>query len=79
VQDLRKQAGLELDEEIQLWLVATAEQMTALEPHLGTLADDTIASSVLRETPPADVVSARQTISSGEVVLALRGLGASAR
>jgi isoleucyl-tRNA synthetase len=79
VQELRKQAGLELDERIELWLVATAEVLAALEPHLPALADDTIASSVLRETPPADAVSVRQSVSSGEVLLALRGLGAAAR
>ena len=72
VQDLRKQAALELDEPIELWLDAAAELLTPLEPYLAALAEDTIAVAVRRETPPSGVASARQQVSGGEVVLGLR-------
>ncbi len=37
VQDLRKQAGLELDETIELWLDAPQAVLAPLEPYLGRL------------------------------------------
>jgi len=79
VQDLRKQAGLELDEQIDLWLQAGSGVSSAIEPHLQGLIYDTIAVAVHREAPPADVPTARQPVSGGEVVLGLRGRGASTR
>ena len=78
VQDLRKQAGLDFDEAIELWLDAPADLLSSIEPYLASLADDTIADSVNRVSPPADAVQARQAVSGGEVVLGLRGRGASA-
>ncbi|MDQ3938628.1 MAG: class I tRNA ligase family protein [Chloroflexota bacterium] len=75
VQDLRKSAGLELDELIDLWLVAPADVLDPLEPHLSRLGDETLASEVRRDEPPGDVPVASQPISGGVVRLALRGRG----
>jgi isoleucyl-tRNA synthetase len=76
VQDLRKQAGLELDEQIDLWLDGSADILTALDPHLAVLADDTIAAEVHRTAAPVGVASASQALSIGEVTIGLRGRGA---
>jgi isoleucyl-tRNA synthetase len=78
VQDLRKQAGLELDEHIDLWLAAPAGVLAGVEPYLAQLADETIAVSLERAMPPADALQARQPISGGEVLVGLRGRGAGA-
>jgi isoleucyl-tRNA synthetase len=79
VQDLRKQAGLEFDEPIDLWLAAPADVLSPLQPYLAALADDTIAESVTHDSPPADAVQARQQVSGGEVVIGLRGRGSAGR
>jgi isoleucyl-tRNA synthetase len=67
VQDLRKQAGLELDEQIDLWLVAPAPILGALEPFLGRLAEDTLAATLGHDAPPADARRASQEVSGGTV------------
>ncbi|CAN5707684.1 isoleucine--tRNA ligase [soil metagenome] len=72
VQDLRKQAGLELDETVDLWLSAPAAVLAPLEPYLAALAEDVLATEVQRGSPPADAESADQAISSGELTIALR-------
>jgi isoleucyl-tRNA synthetase len=79
VQDLRKQAGLDFDESIELWLGAPDGLLASIEPYLAALADDTIAEAVNHGAPPADTVQARQQVSHGEIVLGLRGRGAVAR
>jgi isoleucyl-tRNA synthetase len=75
VQDLRKQAGLELDETIELWLDSPQAVLSPLEPYLGRLRDDTLAESLNLETPPPDVEQLAQEISGGAVVIAIRGTG----
>jgi isoleucyl-tRNA synthetase len=75
VQDLRKQAGLELDELIELWLSAPPEVLGELEPHLARLAEDTLATAIHREAPPADALATAQQVSGGEVTVAIRGRG----
>ncbi|HLB44267.1 MAG TPA: class I tRNA ligase family protein [Candidatus Limnocylindrales bacterium] len=75
VQDLRKQAGLELDETIDLWLSAPPAVLAALEPHLARLADDTLAAEVHRSEPPADALATSQAVSDGEITLAIRRRG----
>jgi len=77
VQDLRKEVGLELDETIDLWLDAPAGVLALLEPYLARLAEDTLADSVYRETPPVDAPNTTQEVSGGEVSIALRGRGGS--
>ncbi|MEX2547335.1 MAG: DUF5915 domain-containing protein, partial [Chloroflexota bacterium] len=73
VQDLRKQAGLELDETIELWLDAAQSVLDPLEPYLAQLSEDTLAESIKREAPPSDVPVTTQEISGGQVTVALRG------
>jgi len=77
VQDLRKQAGLDFDEPIDLWLDAPAALLAPIDPYLAALADDTIADSVDRAPLPAGAVLARHQVSGGEVALGLRGKGGS--
>jgi len=75
VQDLRKQAGLELDETIELWLDAPAGVMSALKPYLARLSEDTLADALNSAPPPADAQAMTQEISGGRVSVALRGRG----
>jgi isoleucyl-tRNA synthetase len=75
VQDLRKQIGLELDDTIELWVSGPADAMQAVEPHLGRVAEDTLASAVRREVGPADAPSVAQQVTAGELVLAIRRIG----
>jgi isoleucyl-tRNA synthetase len=72
VQDLRKQTGLELDDTIDLWLSAPNEVMAAIEPHLAKLGEDTLASEIHRDAPPADAPATTQQVSAGVVGLAIR-------
>jgi len=78
VQDLRKQAGLELDDTIELWLVAAPAVLEPLAPYLARLAEDTLAESIAHEEPPADVLRTTQALRAGEVVIALRRIGTGA-
>ncbi|MDP8905418.1 MAG: class I tRNA ligase family protein [Chloroflexota bacterium] len=79
VQDLRKQAGLELDELIDLWLDGPADALSPLVPFLAALQEDTLAAAVYRAAPPADATVGRQPVSAGDVVIGLRGRGSAAR
>jgi len=72
VQDLRKQAGLELDDLVELWLVAGAGVLAPLEPHLAHMAGEVHAGAVKRSAPPRDALTATQPISAGEVTIAIR-------
>ncbi|HUR16293.1 MAG TPA: class I tRNA ligase family protein, partial [Candidatus Limnocylindrales bacterium] len=72
VQDLRKQAELELDDQIELWLSGPAQLVATLEPHLGQVARDTIASAVHREAAPSDVSASVVSLSGGDLTLAIR-------
>jgi len=72
IQDLRKQVGLELDDSIDLWLSGPSEALAQLEPYLGRVAEDTLASAVHRGAGPSDAPSVAQRVTGGEVVLAIR-------
>jgi isoleucyl-tRNA synthetase len=72
VQDLRKQAGLALDDLIELWLDAPPDVVKPLEPHLARVARDTLAAEMHRDRAPAGVPTASQAISGGVVGLAIR-------
>ena len=73
VQDLRKQAGLELDDTIELWLSPRPDVARAAEIRTSPrVAEDTLADKLSHEAPPADAIHATQAIGSGEVLLALR-------
>jgi isoleucyl-tRNA synthetase len=72
VQDLRKQAGLELDDMIDLWLRGSPELLAPLRPYEARLLADALVSGIDHGEPPADALRATQEISGGEVSLAIR-------
>ncbi|HUR16148.1 MAG TPA: class I tRNA ligase family protein, partial [Candidatus Limnocylindrales bacterium] len=72
VQDLRKQAELELDDQIELWLSGPAQLIATLEPHIGQVARDTIASAVHREAAPSDLSASVVSLSGGDLTIAIR-------
>jgi isoleucyl-tRNA synthetase len=78
VQDLRKQAELELDETIDLWLSAPQSTLAKIMPFLDRVSEDTLAQVVLHEQPPADLASVAQEVSGGQVTVAIRGHGGAA-
>ncbi|HEX3264869.1 MAG TPA: class I tRNA ligase family protein, partial [Candidatus Limnocylindrales bacterium] len=75
VQDLRKDAGLDLDARIELWVVGLPD---TVEPYLHSVARETLTGSISREDPPADDSVTRATVELGEatVTIALRALPA---
>jgi isoleucyl-tRNA synthetase len=70
IQDLRKQAGLELDETIELWLLAPPPVLERLRPHFERLADDTLAASLRHDEPPPGAHRAEQEVTGGSVGIA---------
>ncbi len=74
-QDLRKQAGLEPDDQIELWVDAPLEVLAPIERYLSRLADETLATELTRGRPPADALTASQPVSRGTVTLGLRSRG----
>ncbi len=71
VQDLRREAGLELDDTIELWGEGVPD---AVRAHLPTVASDTLAE--LREGEiPADAHRATVALDAGAATIALRRLG----
>jgi isoleucyl-tRNA synthetase len=75
VQDLRKQAGLELDDLIELWVLASSDVLESLQPYLPRLAEDTLAAKMRHDEPAAGAISAEQQVSGGPVGLALVAAG----
>ena len=67
VQDLRRDAGLELDDRIDLWV---RDLPAAVQPHLAGVATDTLAD-LAAGGPPADAPSATVELAGGPVVIAL--------
>jgi isoleucyl-tRNA synthetase len=72
VQDLRKEAELDLDDRIVLWVDGLGADV---EPHLASVAQETLADEVRREAPPAGVPAAPVRLEGGEVRIALRRTG----
>jgi len=72
IQDLRRTAGLELDDRIDLWLDGGDG---SLVPHLDEIASDTLAASVERTSPPPDARSGSVEIRGRPVRIALRRVG----
>jgi isoleucyl-tRNA synthetase len=75
VQDLRREAGLELDDRIELW---TGEVPEAVAAHLPALAADTLAT-IARGDAPSDASRATIELDGGPVEIALRRAAGSAR
>ena len=72
IQDLRKQAGLELDDTIDLWLQAPVALLAPLAPFESRLVDDALVAGISHDAPPADAIAASHAIGSGEFRIALR-------
>jgi isoleucyl-tRNA synthetase len=70
VQDLRREAGLELDDRIELWVEGLDD---AVRTHLPALAADVLADIVTGPIP-ADAKRATVALDSGTVTIALRRL-----
>ncbi len=71
VQDLRREAGLELDDRIDLWVEGVPAAVAA---HLPDVANDTLAA--LRDDDiPSDATRATVALDAGTATIALRRLG----
>jgi isoleucyl-tRNA synthetase len=70
IQELRRDAGLELDDQIDLWL---QDLPAALQPFVGEIGDEVLAAGVQLDPPPADVTARTSLDLAGRtVVLGLR-------
>jgi len=76
VQDLRKEAELDLDDRIVLWIEGLAAEV---EAHLGSVAADTLVDEIRRDAPPAGITAVPVKLESGEVRIALQRSGDVAR
>jgi isoleucyl-tRNA synthetase len=72
IQDLRRDAGLALDDRIDVWLEPFPE---GLGPHLGAVAVETLATTVEPGRGPSDVAQATVELGGGTVALAIRRAG----
>ncbi len=73
IQDLRKEAELDLDDRIDLWLVGVGAEV---EPHLAPVLADTLVGTVHRGAPPAGLAAVAVRLEGGEARIALRRVGA---
>jgi isoleucyl-tRNA synthetase len=74
VQDLRKDAGLELDDRIELWVDGLADDVAAT---LDEVAAETLADVVHRSAPPPAVDAAGALeLTAGTATIAIRRRGA---
>ena len=73
VQDLRKDAELELDDRIVLWIDGPADG--ALDPYLASVAAETLADEIRRGPAPGDAPAATVRLDAGEARIALRRAG----
>ena len=74
IQDLRKDAKLDLDARIELWIGGLP---AAVEPHLASVARETLADRVTQGPPPADagIFSGSVELTDGLLTIALRAIG----
>lgn len=75
VQDLRKQAELALDARITLYLDGPPDAVARLQPHLATLAADTLADDIRFAVPPGGVAAVTVDLDAGAVTVTLEGGG----
>ncbi len=71
IQDLRRDAALEVTDRIELFV---AGHVPALGPYLAGIAADTLADSVVEGSPPRGVTTAPVDLGSGSVTIGLRRL-----
>jgi len=72
IQELRRDAALELDDRIDLWLIGLPEAVT---PYTDGVAADTLAD-LADGPPPPDAQTATVVMDGGPVTIALRRSGA---
>jgi isoleucyl-tRNA synthetase len=72
VQDLRKEAELDLDDRIVLWVDGISAD---LDPFLASVTRDTLADELRREAPPSDLQVGTVRLEHGEARIALRRVG----
>jgi isoleucyl-tRNA synthetase len=72
IQDLRKEAELDLDDRIVLWVDGLAAEVG---PYLGPVAAETLADEVRREAAPDGLPVATVRLEAGEARIALRRVG----
>ncbi|MBA2275960.1 MAG: hypothetical protein H0W00_04580 [Chloroflexi bacterium] len=72
VQELRRQAGLALDDRIELWLEGDPEVFSSLDGHLAAVADDTLADTVHQTPLPGGVETTDLDLEAGRVRIGLR-------
>ncbi len=72
VQDLRKEAELDLDDRIVLWVDGVGPEV---DPFLASVAVDTLADEIRREAPPPGLPVATVRLEGGEARIALRRAG----
>ena len=75
VQDLRREAELDLDEGIELWVELSAGAAARLAPYLRRLAAETLAAAVHMAPPPPGLVTAEVDLEAGGARVALRRVG----
>ena len=76
IQDLRKDAGLDLDARIELWLDGVPGEV---EPHIDAVARETLADVVHRDQPGAEAgTPVTVELSGGTVTIWLRAIGGGA-
>ena len=69
IQDLRKEAGLELDDRIEVWLDGPVD---AIRPYLAAIAEETLADEVRVGPVPAGLVGGSVELTAGPVSVGLR-------
>ena len=69
IQDLRKEAELELDDRIEVWIDGPAD---TVRPYLATIAAETLADEIRFGPAPARVPSASVSLAAGSVTIGLR-------
>lgn len=69
VQDLRKDAALDLDARIVLWIDGVS---AAVKPHLDSVARETLADRIERGAPPADARVATVELTEGTATIGLQ-------
>jgi hypothetical protein len=73
LQDLRREAELNLDDRITVWLDGLPANV---EPYTDAIARETLADAVLLQAPPADVPTVLVDVDSTQVRLGLRAVHA---
>jgi isoleucyl-tRNA synthetase len=75
VQELRKNAGLEMDDRIHLYYTATAELASALQANAEYLRDETLAAGITVGPAPAGASTATDTFEGQTLSVALTKAG----